>query len=152
MGATIEPRLLRWRDTHELFNADAPLLVFLTDAIDDEWSEIPGDVLAILETMQSTAATRVRVYTADFRVDADFLSLFSTRPGASVVRRVPGQDTFELLAPGFTFGDLIEFCRPAFDWVPPVRFSPPAPVAPLAAASGEIRSRSQTAKSGEIVL
>ena len=78
MGASIEPRLLRWRDTHELFNADAPLLVFLTDAIDDEWNEIPGDVLAILETMQSTAATRVRIYTADFRVDADFLSLFST--------------------------------------------------------------------------
>ncbi len=115
MSAGNKPRLLRWRDTHELFNTQVSILVFMIDCLDEQWSNVPPDVLAMLETMQSTAKAPVRLFEVGFRVDADFLSLFSTEPGPSVVRRMAGGDTFELLRPGFGFSQLIEFCRHAYE-------------------------------------
>ena len=134
-----EPRLLRWREMHALFNGSSALLVFVIDCLDEHWNAIPSDVRAMLETLQSTSGQDVRIFEVDFRVDPDFLSLFSTRPGPSVVRRLRGADTFDALEPGFTYGDLIEFCRVAFGEPKPTAQAPvPSRGHRLQAAAGEI--------------
>ena len=150
MHENFEPRLLRWRDTHELFNMTTPLLVFLIDYLDEQWATIPADVRAMLDTMASTAATPVRVFEVDYRVDPDFLALFRVRPGVTVVRRLAGADTFDLLRHPFSLGELIEFCRGAYE----ERARPRRRGHELAAAAGEIvlADQAPTAASGEIVL
>lgn len=138
MDTNIEPQRLRWRDTHELFNCQDSLLVFLLDGLHDDWHVVPPDVRAILETMQSATANPVRVFEVDARVDADFLSLFGTRPGHGVVRKLPSNDRFDVLNAGFTWGELIEFCRPAFEDKPKSRFSAPGEHVKERGAAGEI--------------
>ena len=101
MDTNNQYRLLRWDQLHELFVLDESVLVFLTDAFDDEWCRIPSDVRAMLETMQSTASTEVHVYEVDFRVDPDFLELFGTPRAPAIARRLAGSDTFEVIGPRF---------------------------------------------------
>ena len=158
MEGSIKPSLLRWRGMHVLFNHDTPLLVFMIDWLDERWNEVPDDVLALLETLQSTATSEVRIFEVDFRADADYLDLFKIQPGPSVVRRLPGEDTFEVLRPGFGFTELIEFCRPAFEWRPRRKNyeGPTAERRDFSSASGEIIAspsdrRHYGSISGEIV-
>jgi hypothetical protein len=107
-------RILRWHEARELFVGSEPILVFVTDTLDDYWWTVPGDVIAMLETMRSTAARDVRTFAVDFRVDPDFLPVFGARPGPTVARRLPGARYFETLPDGFRYSDLIEFCRDAY--------------------------------------
>lgn len=100
---------------HELFVNDSPLLVFVKDGFDEEWGTVPDDVIAMLETMQSTSNTRVRIFSVDFRVDPDFLGLFGLSRGTTIVRRRAGQDRFDMLSPELGYGALIEFCRELFE-------------------------------------
>ncbi len=144
MSENVEVSPMRWADTHKVFDKETPILIFLVDRLDEEWNEIPEDMLAVLETLQSTSRSEVRVYEVDFRVEADFLNLFGTPAGACVVRRLPNEDTFDVLrmgaaAKGRSWVDLIEFCRPAYAFQP--RFI----------ATGAVR-RSVSGASGEIML
>jgi hypothetical protein len=106
---------LHWQSMNELFATDSPLLIFVKDGFDEQWGVVPDDVAAMLETMQSTCDTDVKIYAVDFRVDPDFLELFGIRRGTNVVRRLPGEDTFDVLRPEFGYGELIEFCREVFE-------------------------------------
>ncbi len=141
MSETIEVSPMRWRDTHKVFENERPMLIFLVDRLDEEWNTIPEDMRAVLETLQSTSRVDVAVYEVDFRVEADFLNLFGTRPGPCVVRRLPHGATFETLPVDdrFSWTNLIEFCRVAYAWQP--RFI----------ATGEGR-RSKNGASGEITM
>ena len=125
MVEAVQIRRMRWRDTHELFDTQTPILVFLVDALDEAWSSVPEEMVATLESLQSGARGAVRVFDVDFRAERAFLNLFGTRPSPCVIRRLPDEDTFTVLRAGDSRGlvELIEFCRPAFDWRP--RFVPP---------------------------
>jgi hypothetical protein len=107
--------LLRWRGVSELFTTQDPLLVFVKDGFDEDWGHIPDDVNAMLETMQSSSIAPVRIYVVDFRVDPDFLELFGLSRETTVVRRMVGSNTFDMLDPALGFAALIDFCRPLFD-------------------------------------
>jgi len=125
MSEVVEVRSMRWSDTAEVFDDRSPLLIFLVDRLDETWCTVPEDLRDSLQTMQAASGTEVRVFEVDFRTEAGFLNLFGTGPRPAVVRKLPGEPTFERLraAPtgGFSWVDLIEFCRPAYEWRP--RFS-----------------------------
>jgi hypothetical protein len=125
MVEPVQIRRMRWRDTHELFDTQTPILIFLVDTLEDEWSTVPEEMVATLESLQSSARGAVRVFEVDFRAERAFLNLFGTRPSPCVIRRLPDEDMFTVLRAGDSRGlvELIEFCRPAFDWR--ARFAPP---------------------------
>lgn len=139
----VEVRPMRWSDTAEVFDDRSPLLIFLVDRLDEAWSTIPEDLRDGLQTMQAASSTSVRVFEVDFRTEVGFLDLFGTGPHPAVIRKLPGEPTFERLRPdastgAFSWIDLIEFCRPAYAWRP--RFS--------ALGKGK---RSTSTASGEVV-
>lgn len=123
---------MRWRDTHALFDTQTPILIFLVDTLDEAWGSVPEEIVATLESLQSTARGAVRVFDVDFRAERAFLNLFGTRPGPCVIRRLPDEDSFTVLRAGESRGlvELIEFCRPAFDWRARLVPAPSATVPP----------------------
>lgn len=102
---------MRWRHTHELFDTQTPMLIFMVDTLDEAWSSVPEELSATLESLQSGARGVVRCYDVDFRAEPEFLNLFGTQAGPSIIRRLPSEDAFAVLRAGSSRGlvEMIEF-------------------------------------------